>query len=389
MNKKILTLLLAITFIKMAGQAPTDSNADKIGVDVTNKVISPLAKVPLYDNGILIYDYDGALFSFDLDSELIAWTVKATNSQLEMCGNAVVMSDGVLYAPFINGEIIAIDNQGGDIFWKSKIGNSSNQIVLKNQIPVLHNQKLYLNAQNGTIYALNIKDGSLAWKHTFENPNNDLPVLVFDNKVFTRNGSDFYSLDAKTGKVLSQRSFEIAPNSTAVTDGENIFVANEKNVLYALTPTSLDVVWQFKFDENQHSTRERVLLKEDKIYLGTHGSDISSVYAIDTKTGTQLWKKDFKGDNIEYITEHDNSLWGYTQKRKLFQLDIENGEIVFEAKLTSSPISNLEFPEDNSLYYYCDAGLIQLDLDTKDENVMYMRTSMKDDVYNAYIKIIR
>ena len=111
--------------------------------------------------------------------------------------------------------------------------------------------------------------------------------------------------------------------------------------------------------------------------------------SIDSKIGTQLWKTDFKDDNIEYIIEESDNVWGYTRKAKLFQLDINNGEIASETKLTTQPISNFEFPVDDSLFYYSDAALIQFDLKTKDENEVYLRTSIKDNVYSAYIKIIR
>ncbi|RZJ48881.1 MAG: pyrrolo-quinoline quinone [Flavobacterium sp.] len=394
MKKNLLTILFAFSVINMFGQVPVTSTtvsdpAAPVNDKVTNKVISPLAKVPLYDNGVLIYDYDGNLFSFDLDSEQIVWTVKATDHYTEMCANQVTLHDGVLYVPFINGEIFAIDNQSGDVFWKSRIGTITDKIVLKNQAPVINNNKLYITAQNGFVYALNLKDGSLAWNYKLDSSNNDIPVLFFDNKIFTQSGTNFYSFDANTGKMLSQRSFEETIYGKPVTDGQNVFVANEKDVVFALGPNKLDVIWKFKVDENQNNIKERILCKDNKLYLGTQGSAGSSAYAVDSKTGTQLWKTDFKEDNILYITEHNDNIWGYTRKGKLFQLDIENGTILYEAKLTTLPISNLEFPDEESVYYYCDAGLIQFDFKGKDENMTYMRTSIKDDIYSAFIKIIR
>ena len=109
----------------MFGQTPTASQPVETSTTntipaisdvVTNKAISPVKKVPLDEALILIYDYDGTLFTFDLESETIAWTVKATDAHTEMCANAVTLIDGVLYVPFINGEIFAIDNQTGIVF---------------------------------------------------------------------------------------------------------------------------------------------------------------------------------------------------------------------------------------------------------------------------------
>ncbi|OXA81307.1 PQQ-like domain-containing protein [Flavobacterium aquidurense] len=396
MKKNLLALLFAFTVINIFGQTPTlptpvETNNATLAISdaLTTKTISPVKKVPLDEALILIYDYDGTLFTFDLESETIAWTVKATDSHTEMCANGVTLIDGVIYASFINGEIFAIDNQTGSIFWKSRIGNSTDQIVLKDQIPIIKDGKLFITSQNGTIYALNTKDGSLLWKYKLDTTNNDIPVLVFDNKVFTQSGNFLYSFEANTGKLIYQKDFAETMHGKPVTDGENVFVTNEKNVLFALSPNNPDILWQFKFDENQHNVKERILCKDKKIYFAAQGPEVSSVYAVDSKTGTQLWKTDFKGDTIEYIIEESDNIWGYTRKAKLFQLDITNGEIAAETKLTTQPISNFEFPVDESLFYYSDAALIQFDLKTKDENEVYLRTSIKDNAYSAYLKIIR
>ena len=399
MKKNLLTLLFLFTVINIFGQTPTlptpaetnnATNAAPVISDaLTNRAISPVKKVPLDEALILIYDYDGILFTFDLESETIAWTVKATDAYTEMCANKVTLIDGVLYVPFINGEIFAIDNQTGAVFWKSRIGNSTDQIVLKDQLPVVNDGKLFITSQNGNIYALNIKDGSLIWKYKLDSPNNDIPVLFFDNKVFTQSGNFLYSFEANTGKLIYQKDFGETIHGKPVTDGENVFVANEKNVVFALSPNTPDILWQFKLDENQHNIKERILCKDKKIYFAAQGPEASSIYALESKTGTQLWKTDFKDDTIEYIIEESDNIWGYTRKAKLFQLDITNGEIAAETKLTTQPISNFEFPVDDSLFYYSDAALIQFDLKTKDENEVYLRTSIKDNAYSAYLKIIR
>ncbi|OMQ09090.1 PQQ-binding-like beta-propeller repeat protein [[Flexibacter] sp. ATCC 35103] len=398
MKKKIITLLFVFAVINIFGQAPTTPKSGNPNSNnkilppneiVTNKVITPLKKVALDQALILIYDYDGSLFSFDLESEQIGWTVKATDAYTEMCANAVTLLDGVIYVPFINGEIFAIDNQTGKPFWKTRLGNITDQIVLKDQIPVISGGKLYITSQNGNIYALDTKDGSLIWNYKLDSANNDIPVLSFDNKVFTQSGSNFYSLDANTGKLIYQKTFEQPLHGKPVTDGENVFIANEKNVIFALSPNKPDILWEFKFDENQNNVKERIFCKDKKVYFAAQGPEVSSIYALDSKAGTQLWKTDFKGDNVEYIVEESDNIWGYTRKKKLFQIDITNGEIALEAKLTTNPISNLEFANDDFLFYYSDAALIQFEFKTQDENEVYLRTSIKDDVYSAYVKMIR
>lgn len=401
MKKNLVTLLFVFTAINMFGQAPSNSKSGKNSYSnnkvltandiVTNKAINPLKKVALDPQSILIYDYDGSLMSFNLESEAFNWTVKATDSHTEMCANQLTLQDGVVYVPFINGEIFAINNKNGQIFWKSRLGTITDQIVLKNQAPIINDGKLFITTQspNNNIYALDIKDGSLLWNYKLDASNNDIPVLFFDNKVFTQSGNNFYSFEANTGKLLSQKTFEEPIHGKAVTDGENVFVANEKNVVFALNPNTLDIVWQFKLDENQSNIKDRIFSKDKKLYFAAEGPEVSSLYAVDSKTGTQIWKTDFKNDIIEYVVEESDNAWGYTRKGKLFQIDLANGEMAFEMKLSTRPISNLEFAEDNYMYYYSDAALIQFEFSTKDENEVYLRTSIKDDAYSAYLKILR
>lgn len=397
MKQKLITFLIVCAVVNMFGQAPatkTNYSNKTLAAEemVTSKAMKTLKKVPLDEASILIYDYDGSLFSYDLESESIVWTVKAKDSYTEMCANKVTLADGVVYVPFINGEIFAIDNQTGDVFWKSRLGNVTDQIVLKDQTPIISNGKLYITAQNqnqsSNLYALDIKDGSLAWNYKLDSADNDVTPLVFDNKVFIGSASNFYCFDTN-GKVLGQKTFPEAMSGKPVTDGENIFVANAKNTVYALN-SKLDIVWEFKFDENQFNIKDRMICSDKKLYFGAQGTNVTSLYSVDSKTGTQLWKTDFKDDNIEYITKENDNIWGYTRKARLFELDATNGEIAYELKLTTQPVSNIEFPnDDNLLYYYCDAGLIQFDLKEKDENMYYMRTSLKENIYSAYLKIIR
>lgn len=404
MKRTFTTILLLLTIINLFGQMPTmadNEESNKINYSnnqvltlddmVFNETFNPIKKIPLDINSILIYDYDGSLKSFNLKSKEINWSVKPSDADREMCGNKLTLKDGVVYVPFVNGEIYALDNQTGKLFWKSRLGNIKDEIVIKNQIPIINDGKLYITTQNknSNIYALNLKNGDLIWNYKLAYPYNFIPVLFFDNKIFTQSAPYFYSFDAENGKALYQRGFKKAMYGKPVTDGENVFIANESDILFALSPDKLDILWEFQLDKNQYSIKERIFCKDKKIFFGTYGSSLSSVYSLNSKTGDKIWKTDFKDDGIEYIMEQNNTLWGYTKKGILFQLSLNDGKIMFEKQLTSLPISNIEFQDKNSIYYFCEAGLIQFDLKSKEEELIYIRGSINDDATNAFIKIIR
>lgn len=220
-------------------------------------------------------------------------------------------------------------------------------------------------------------------------PYNHIPVLYFKDKVFSPSAPNLYSFDAENGKLMSQKTFEKAMYGKPVTDGENVFIANESNILYALNPENLDILWEFQLGKDQFNIKEKIFIKGPQIYFGTNGSAICSVYSVNTKSGKATWQTDFQNDDIDYLKEYENTIWGYTEKGILFQLDMKTGKKLFETPLKNFPLSNLEFVDGNSFYYYCEAGLIQYDVKSKAENTVLLRNSIEDRPGTAYIQLIR
>lgn len=358
---------------------------------VFNKAITPVKKVPLDTNSILIYDYEGELFSYNLVSQKINWKAKATDADRTMCGNKLTLNDGVVYVPFINGEIYALNNQTGAPFWKTRLGNIKTDIIIKNQQPVIINNNLYITTQygNSNIYALNIKDGGLTWNYKLAYPYNHVPVLYFNDKIFTQSAPYFYSFDAQTGKALYQRGFKKAMYGKAVTDGKNVFLADESSTLFALSPDKLDILWQFELPASQYNVAEKIFCQSENVFFASKGADTSMVYAVRSETGKLVWKANFKGQAIKYITAQNDFLWGYTERGLLFKLELKTGKTILETQLKNQPISNIEFNDNQTLLYYCEAGLIQYDVNLKTEDVVYLKNAITAQASDAFIKLIR
>ncbi|RZK57389.1 MAG: pyrrolo-quinoline quinone [Pedobacter sp.] len=402
MKKSLLiALLFTANMPQLFAQAPTIakengvskySNNQILTMDdmVFNKPVTAIKKVPLDTNSILIYDYDGELFSYNLVSEKINWRTKATDADRKMCGNKLTINNGIVYVPFINGEIYALNNQTGAPFWKTRLGNIKNEIIIKNQAPVIVGNNLYLTTQNGNsnIYALDIKDGGLIWNYRVAYPYNHLPVLYFNDKIFTQSAPNFYSFEAKTGKALYQRGFKKAMYGKAVTDGKNVFIADEDTKLFALSPDKLDLLWQFDLPKDQYNIGEKIFCQSENVFFASKGSDTSLVYAVKSETGKLVWKTDFKGQYIKYISPQNEFLWGYTESGLLFKLDLKTGKTVLQTQLKNLPISNIEFKNDQTLLYYCQSGLVQFDVNQKTEAIIYLKGTITY-ARDAFIKLIR
>ncbi|RZL34697.1 MAG: pyrrolo-quinoline quinone, partial [Pedobacter sp.] len=177
-----LTLQLAIILccvIKVAvAQPPTISvpkNKDKsfsnnniLTMDdmVFDQLITPIKATTLDTNSILIYNTDGILKSMNLKTKKINWEVKASDADRHISGNnKLYIENGTVYIPFINGEIFALNNQNGKIYWKSRLGIIKDEIVLKGQSAQVVNGAISLSAQsrNQNIYSIDAKNGKLIW----------------------------------------------------------------------------------------------------------------------------------------------------------------------------------------------------------------------------------
>ncbi|MCW3160165.1 outer membrane protein assembly factor BamB family protein [Chryseobacterium oryctis] len=356
---------------------------------VFNNSITPIKKVPLDTCSILIYDLDGKLISYNLNTEKINWKAQATDSDRTMSGNKLTIKDGIVYVPFINGEIYALNNQTGKAFWKTRLGNIKKGIIIKSQIPTIVDNQLFITTQNdnSNIYALDINDGGLIWNYKLDYPYNHIPILFFNNMVFTQSAPYFYSFDAKTGKALYKRVFNKAMYGKPITDNKNVFISDESRTLYAMNPNNLDILWQYELPENQYNIKERIFCHNNNIYFGTKGSGKTAVYSLKSENGILNWKTEFNNEKIEYITENNGFLWGYTEKGVIFKLDLITGKKMEEFQLTNIPVSNIEFKNETFLLYYCEAGLIEFDVPNKKEKYLYMRSSI--DSGDAFIKLIR
>ncbi|MDR0230105.1 MAG: PQQ-binding-like beta-propeller repeat protein [Flavobacteriaceae bacterium] len=357
---------------------------------VTGEQFKPLESVALDKNAILIYDYDGSIKSFNLDTNTINWTFAAKDAAVSYSRNKFTLENGVLYVPFINGELYALNHKTGEKFWELKAGLKNSQYfkIWINQIPTINNDLLYITTQyeNSNVYAFDKKTGNVVWNYKLSYPYNHLPLLYTNGKIITQNAPYVYSFDAKTGKLLAQRDFKKAMYAKPISDGERVYIANESQTLYALNPETLETIWELDLGEG--SVEQKIFTKEGNVYLATD----ASFFAIEAKTGKIVWQTKStvdKYDDIEQLQEYNNTMYAYTKKGTLFQVNLKNGKIDQSFVLQNRPISNIEMQDKNTAFFYCEAGLIKLNLKDKKEELVYMRNSINSDARENYIKLVR
>ncbi|MGG5507302.1 MULTISPECIES: PQQ-binding-like beta-propeller repeat protein [unclassified Myroides] len=383
---------------KMAPRSQTNQYSNKqIGTEydfVLHDRYREYEKVPLDKNAILIYDYDGTVKSFNLETQKINWSFAASDSTVTYARNKMTLEDGVLYVPFHNGELYALDHKTGKIFWEVKIGlkNGALNKMMINQIPVIHEDKLYVVTQheNKNIYALDKKTGSHIWNYQLEYPYNHMPILYSNGKIFVPNAPYFYSFNAETGQALYIRGFKTGMYSRAVTDGTRVFIADLSRDLFALDPEKLDIVWEKELPEG--AVGHKMAYENNQLLLAT----ARNFYALNPETGAVTWQTEVPRKEhaesrfeLKQMEVFNNKLYAYNNKSTFFVVNAKNGKLEKEIDLQNDPISNIAIQDENTAYFYCEVGLVKLNLKTNKEELLYIRGSIQSDPSENYILLVQ
>ncbi|MDM1350272.1 PQQ-like beta-propeller repeat protein [Myroides marinus] len=383
---------------KMAPSSQTNQYSNnQIGTEydfVLNDRYRNYEKIPLDKDALIIYDYDGTIKSFNIETKKVNWTFAASDSTVTYARNKMTLEDGVLYVPFHNGELYALNHKTGQKFWEVKIGlkNGALNKMMINQIPVIHGDKLYFVTQheNKNIYALNKKTGRHIWNYQLEYPYNHMPVLYSNEKIFVPNAPYFYSFDAETGKALYARGFKTGMYSRPVSDGKRIFIADLSRDLFALDPEKLDILW--KKDLPEGAVDHKMVYENNQLLLATS----HNFYALNPETGAVVWQTEVpKKEHAEsrftlkQLELFNNKIYAYNNKSTFFVVNSIDGKIEKEIDLQNDPISNIQILDENTAFFYCEVGLIKLNLKTKKEDLLYIRSSIQSDPKENYILLVR
>ncbi len=207
----------------------------------------------IYDNKIFMTYSDGVVClkmeNFDakqfrpennktiyrLNEEDILWDF-SESIYITPFGSPIVANDKVLIC-YKNTEdekniyIAYLDIKTGKLLRKQKIKDAS---FGSYNDPALYENKIYISGPGKTIYCLDFDTGKILWKQKLPKPVSTNPA-IHQGKVYCRTEKKFYSLEASTGKIISQIRIptfsDYIPPAIAY---EKIFIATH-NELYAVS----------------------------------------------------------------------------------------------------------------------------------------------------------
>ncbi len=187
------------------------------------------------------------------------------------------------------------------------------------------------------VYAVNLQTGAQTWRFpasaSAANPFYATPVLTPDGTQLIVGGFDkkLYSLNVQTGQ--SNWQFTDAHDryyGGVLVANDTIYAPNADYNLYALSLKG-QLQWTFPADQSIWGTP---VSDGANVYFGTLGR---KMYAVDAKTGKQVWVQDLDGAILgsPFLLKGKNDLFVGTYGGMLYALSTTDGKTLWSKPLSS------------------------------------------------------
>lgn len=330
-------------------------------------------ELPLVAQPIVV---DGRIFTLDTESQLTAhstgkgrqfWTrnIRDKDEDDAVIGGGIAFSNAVLYATNGYDELLAVNAENGEIFWRIDLPAPSRAAptVLDNRVFVttLDSRLLALDAMSGDLLweyvgigetaglvgaasaaanfdvvvpvfssgevtALRVENGSTAWSDNLSSVRvggglaslsdiRALPVMDKGLVIAINFGGRIVAIDERTGVRVWQREF--GGSQTPWVAGDYIFVISSDNELVALNRNNGQILWVTQLDKSNDGDKVQwtgpVLSGGRLIMAGSDGRILEAVpetgqLIAQSKLGKSFEIAPLVADKTLYLLAEDGTL---------------------------------------------------------------------------------
>lgn len=191
---------------------------------------------------------DGNVYALDAESGALLW--KAATGDVVHASPAI--ANGVVYIGSWDSNFYALDAETGTEKWRFKATED----------PVIHNQQgfqssatvaegvVYVGCRDGHVYALDAANGRKKWDYSTAKSWVNATAAVRDGSLYsgTSDGSRFFILDAKTGRLKFNFVAGGQVFSSPAIAGDLVYFGSSNGKLYAAEAKTGRIAWQFVTD---------------------------------------------------------------------------------------------------------------------------------------------
>lgn len=333
------------------------------------KKIKQINFKPIFFNKNIIYfDKKGSIIKYNENQKIIWKKNYYTKQEKKLYPklNILLDKENILITDNI-AKYYSINAITGKLNWSKR-----NKYPFNSDIKKYKNQFFVLDYKN-TLRCYEIKDGSECWNFQTENSftisdsKNSL-IIIKDMIIFSNSIGDITAVDIQTGlinwQLPTQRSNIINETynfktSKIVSDGNSIFISNNKNEFYSIDVSSGTTNWINKIDSNITSSIIGKLIfavSNDGFLYVVEKNDGNIIRITDLFKNYKIDKrKDIHpigfaiGNKNLYLTNSDGIM---------FVVDLQKGTVTRNEKVSSKLVSK-PFISNNNLFVVKNGSIIK------------------------------
>ncbi len=189
------------------------------------------------DDDFLIQTADSHVYRFSAEGrKRWSWAGLPGGFALQR-GPSPVAANGMVYAVFSSGDVVALHADSGDLAWRRQLLLQTDARTLSEMKtpvadPVLAGRLLVVSFYQGTITALSADDGEVRWQRNLSL--RDTPAVQGGHLVVAVSDGRALALDVASGATLWQRKLADDELVGPAVSGSRLFVAASSGQVFAL-----------------------------------------------------------------------------------------------------------------------------------------------------------
>lgn len=237
--------------------------------------------------------------------------------------------------PLLAGELLIQANAiDGVVAYESKSGRELWRLPIPHGVEAgatLINDRLFFGASDGSFYSVNAKTGKVLWTFPTRSENISEPLLDSSNGIlyFLSGANVVYALEAESGRQVwlysrqDNSNFSIRGGSKPALKDGHLFVGFSDGILVSLNAKTGNLQWELPLNRNKkfRDVDSAPVLDGDQIYVSGYDDKL---YCINALKGDIQWKVD--GGGYYPVTIHGDKLYYSTTSGEVWALQKGSGQ---------------------------------------------------------------
>ncbi len=240
------------------------------------------------DDRLYFIDNAGLYVALDAETGKVLWRKRLTT----LNASSPAYDHGVLYSVALEpGQALAVRARDGKVLWRKDLG------VRAESSPLVVRGRVYFGDEGGTLHALRSRDGATIWTTQLGGSIKAAPAFD-DGTIYVGDyGGNMNAVRAGDGKLVWQTEDQgtgLGGNgriySTAAVAFGRVYAGDVDNRVYSFAQDSGEIAWSFSAGNYVYSGIAAADTGSTRpaVYFGSHDR---YAYALDAKTGAEIWKE--------------------------------------------------------------------------------------------------